>query len=268
MLEVQWANGKMLCIGLDSDLEKIPDHLKKGGTREAIVAFNRGIIDATKDIACAYKPNSAFYEAHGDEGWQALRETVQYIHEAAPGLPVILDAKRGDIGNTNEAYAASVFDHLHADAVTVHPYFGAEALAPFLAREDKGIIVLVKSSNGGSGEFQDLKIDGEQLYKVVARHVVGTWNANSNCAVMVGATYPAELREVRTIVGNMPILVPGIGAQNGDLELTVQAGKNGQGGGMIISVSRAVIFASGGEDFAKAARAKASELDGAIRAVR
>ena len=265
LLEAQWKKGKFLCVGLDSDFEKIPDSIRQNGTRETIVAFNRAIVDATKDIVLSYKPNPAFYEAHGDEGWNALRETIQYIHDVAPELPVILDAKRGDIGNTNNGYAESAFDHLRADAVTVHPYFGSEALAPFLERADKGIIVLCRSSNSGAGEFQNLEVNGEALYRVVARQVVDSWNGNGNCSVMVGATYPDELREVRQIVGEMPILIPGIGAQHGDLDKTVAAGRNAKGEGMIISSSRAVIFASGGLDFAQAAREKATELDASIR---
>ena len=266
LLAGQWAQKKFLCVGLDSDFEKIPETARQSGVRETIVAFNRAIVDATKDIVCAYKPNPAFYEVHGDEGWKALRETIQYIQEAAPDVPVILDGKRTDIGNTNNGYVESAFDHLRADAITVHPYFGSDALSAFFERKEKGIIVLCRSSNPGSGEIQDLKVDGEPLYKHVARLVAGKWNANGNCGIMVGATYPQELAEVRAIVGDMPILIPGVGAQGGDIEKTVAAGKDGNGRGMIISVSRAIIFASDGADFAEAARAKALELDGAIRA--
>ena len=264
LLEAQWEKGKFLCVGLDSDLDKIPQSAHIDGTRESIVYFNRAIVDATKDLVCAFKLNSAFYEAHGDEGWQALRETIQYIHEAAPDVAVILDAKRADIGNTNEAYAKSAFDHLHADAITVNPYPGREALLPFLERKDKGVIVWCRTSNGGAGEFQDLTVEGEPLYKTVARHVAEKWNENGNCALVVGATYPDELAEVRKIVGDMPILIPGIGAQSGDLEKTVKAGKDGRGRGIIIAASRAVIFASNGPNFAEAAREKATALHGAI----
>lgn len=264
LLEAQWSLGKFLCVGLDSDLEKIPQAARANGTGESIVNFNRAIIDATKDIVCAYKPNSAFYEAHGDEGWSALRETIQYIHEQAPEVPVILDAKRGDIGNTNEGYVISAFDYLHADAITVQPYPGREALQPFLDRKDKGIIVLCRMSNPGAGEFQDLQIDGTPLYKIVAEHVAKEWNSNGNCALVVGATFPDELKEVREIIGDMPILIPGVGVQGGDIGKTVAAGRDSRGAGIIISVSRAIIFASDGEDFARAARAKAQELHDAI----
>ncbi|OHB18968.1 MAG: orotidine 5'-phosphate decarboxylase, partial [Parcubacteria group bacterium RIFCSPHIGHO2_01_FULL_56_18] len=235
LLEAQWEQGKFLCVGLDSDFEKIPEAARQagGGIGDTMLAFNRIIIDTTKDLVCAYKPNPAFYEAHGDEGWKALRATIQYINEAAPEIPVILDAKRGDIGNSNIGYTASAFDHLHADAITVHPYFGSDALASFFARKEKGVIVLCRSSNAGSGELQDLKVDGVPLYQIVARMAAGPWNAQGNCSVMVGATFPEELAEVRKIVGDMPILIPGIGVQNGDLEKTVQAGKDSRGRGMI-----------------------------------
>ena len=265
LLERQWEKGNFLCVGLDSDFEKIPEVARKEGVRETIVSFNRAIIDATKEYVCAYKPNAAFYEVHGDDGWEALRETIQYIRDEAPEVPVILDAKRGDISNTNEAYARSAFDHLRADAVTVHPYFGSEALAPFFERKEKGVIVLCRSSNSGAGEVQDLQVGTEALYKVVARLASGSWNGSGNCSVMVGATYPAELAEVRAIVGDMPILIPGIGTQNGDLEKTVLAGKDSRGRGMIISVSRALTFVSKGSDFAQAAGRKAEELNSAIR---
>lgn len=265
LLEARWEEGKFLCVGLDSDFEKIPEAVRKEGIRETLVAFNRAIIDATKEYACAYKPNPAFYEVHGDSGWQALRETIQYIHDEAPEVPIILDAKRGDIGNTNDAYARASFDHLRADAITVHPYFGSESLTPFFERKEKGVIVLCRSSNAGAGEIQDLKVNGEPVYKIVARLASSKWNHNGNCCVMVGATYADELGEVREIVGDMPILIPGIGAQNGDLEKTVRAGKDSRKRGMIISASRAIIFTSSGPDFAEVAGQKAKELHGAIQ---
>ncbi|MHB1086529.1 MAG: orotidine-5'-phosphate decarboxylase [Minisyncoccota bacterium] len=264
LLEAQWDAKKFLCVGLDTDDQKIPEELRRLGVYEGILAFNRAIIEATKDIVSSYKPNTAFYEAHGDLGFAALRATIMYINEVAPELPVILDAKRADIGNTNQGYAVSAFDHLGADAITVHPYFGAEALEPFFERTDKGIIVLCRSSNEGSGELQLLDVGGEPLYKIVAKHVAEKWNSRGNCSIMVGATYPDELREVRAIVGDMPILIPGIGAQGGDLEKSVSAGKDARGRGMIISASRAITFASGGPDFAEAARARAQELHDAI----
>jgi len=264
LLDTQWAQKKFLCIGLDTDTEKIPESVRHPRARESIVAFNKQIIEATKDIAGSYKPNSAFYEAHGDEGVSALRETIEFIHEQAPDVPVILDAKRADIGNTNNGYIQAAFEHMRADAITVHPYQGGEALQPFLDREDKGIIVWCRSSNGGGGEFQDLKVDGEPLYLVVARHVSQQWNKNNNCALVAGATYPEELLMIRRVAPDIPFLIPGIGAQGGDVERTVAAGKDAQGKGMMIAVSRDIIFASPNADFAEVARSKAQELHSRI----
>jgi orotidine-5'-phosphate decarboxylase len=266
LIEGKWAQGKALCIGLDSALEKIPESIG-GDVRERLVAFNRAIIDATHDLACAYKPNSAFYEAHGDQGLAALRETIYYLNEVAPDVPVILDAKRADIGNTNEQYAMAAFDYLHADAITVHPYMGEDAMRSFFARTDKGIFVLCRTSNAGSGEFQNLLVDGEPLYKVVARHVATTWNVNGNCFAFVGATYPEELAEVRSIVGDEPVLTAGVGAQNGDTIRCIENGKNSNGNGLIINASRSIIFASREADFAHVARREAEKLDGEIRAL-
>jgi orotidine-5'-phosphate decarboxylase len=268
LLEAQWDQKKFLCVGLDPSLDKIPQSVQRPNTRETLTAFNRALIDATKDIVCAYKPNTAFYEAYGDEGWAALRETIEYVHEQALGVPVILDAKRADIGSTNEGYVAASFGHMRSDAITVQPYLGSEALAPFLALKDKGIIVLCRTSNEGSGELQDMLVDGEPLFMCVARMVAGKWNTNKNCALVVGATYPDELRRVRAVVGDIPILIPGVGAQGGDLEATVLAGRDERGRGIIISSSRSIIYASDGADFAEAARAEAMRLDSAIRAVR
>jgi len=265
LLEAKWDEGKFLCVGLDPDIEKMPAAARKEHIADTILTFNKAIIDATHDIVCTFKPNPAFYEQYGEEGWHALKETVSHINTIAPGIPVILDAKRGDIGNTNIGYAKMAFDYIGADATTVQPYQGGDALAPFLERKDKGIIVLVKTSNPGSEEFQGLQTGGEPLYKTVARTIVEKWNVNKNCAVVVGATYPEELKEMRAIVGDMPILMPGIGAQGGDLEASVKVGKDSRGKGMIINASRAVIFASNSGNFAEAARAKAQKYDGAIR---
>lgn len=266
LLEARWSEGKFLCVGLDSDLEKIPEAIRKEDTRTTIVAFNRRIVDVTSTIVCAYKLNPAFYEARGDEGWSALRETIAYILEAAPEVPVVLDAKRGDVAHTNQSYAASAFGHLRADAVTVNPYLGHEPLEPFFAHKDKGVIVLCHTSNPGAKEIQDVPVDGgEQLYKFIARAAAEKWNKNGNCCLLVGATYPEELAEVRAIVGDMPILVAGIGAQDGDLEKTVRGGLDSKKRGLILNASRSIIFASRGDDFAEAARKKAEELHGAIR---
>lgn len=271
LLEAQWSKGNFVCVGLDSEYEKIPAHLRSGdqaGTSTAITMFNRAIVEATKDIVCAYKPNAAFYEAHGAEGIVALHHTIADIHAIAPDVPVILDAKRADIGNTNAGYVDAAFNFLRADAITVHPYLGAEALQPFLARAEKGVIVLCRTSNPGAGEFQDLSVNGEPLYRFVARRVANEWNKSGNCALVVGATYPDELHEVRGLVGGMPILIPGIGAQGGDVEKTVSAGKDRRGQGMIINSSRGIIFASKGADFAEAARRETEKLHDLINQYR
>jgi len=263
LLEQQWQQGNFVCVGLDSDYNRIPSMLKENASVEdAMFAFNRAIVDATHDLVCAYKPNAAFYEAQGDAGWRALQRTVRYIKETYSRIPVILDAKRADIGSTNVGYVEAAFDLLGVDAITVHPYLGQEALAPFLARKEKGIIVLAKTSNPGAGEFQDLLVGEarEPLYQVVARHIATRWNGNGNCALVVGAPYPAELKQVRAIVGDMPILIPGIGAQGGDIEATVTAGKDSRGWGMIINASRTIIFASSDNDFAQATRSATEQL--------
>ncbi|HEU5228177.1 MAG TPA: orotidine-5'-phosphate decarboxylase [Ktedonobacteraceae bacterium] len=268
LLERRWQEGYAVCVGLDSDYTQLPTIVKRtGNIEDAMFTFNREIIDATHELVCAYKPNAAFYEAQGDAGTRALIRTVQYIKKTYAHLPVILDAKRADIGSTNLGYVAAVFDVIGADAVTVHPYLGKEALAPFLARKEKGILVLVKTSNPGSGELQDLLVGEERqpLYQIVARNVAQNWNANGNCAIVVGATYPAELSRVRSIVGDMPILLPGIGTQGGEVAATVRAGKDSRGHGMIISASRSVIFASSGADFAQAARKATEQLNEEIR---
>lgn len=222
-LKNKWNKGKFVCVGLDSSDLKL----------------NKSVIDLTFDLVCAYKPNSAFYEAEGVVGLENLKKTIQYIHEKDPEMPVILDAKRADIGNTNEEYAKAVFDNLSADAITVHPYLGKEALQPFLNRAEKGTFVLVRTSNPGAGEFQDLQVDGKPLYQVIAEHVK-TWGENAG--VVVGATYPEELKKVREIVGDMPILIPGIGAQGGDIAQSVKAGIDSNKQGIIINSSRAIIF--------------------------
>ena len=251
---------KLVCVGLDSDIAKLPEAVKAeySSPEEALFVFNRSIIEATADLVSAFKLNAAFYEAEGEAGYRALKRTAGYLKEQYPEIPVIFDAKRADIGNTNEAYARAIFDDLLMDAVTVHPYLGKEALAPFLARKDKGIFVLVRTSNPGAGEFQDLVVDGLPLYQKVARNVAEGWNGNGNCGVVVGATYPEELKAVREIVGNMPILVPGIGAQGGDIAKTVSAGKGKSSFGLVINSSRGIIYASQGADYADAAR-KATE---------
>jgi len=205
---------------------------------------NKKIVEATHDLVCAYKPNSAFYEAEGAKGIEALKKICEYIQKNYPEIPIILDAKRADIGNTNNGYVKFIFDYLNVDAVTLHPYLGHEAIQPFLDRKDKGSIILCHTSNPGAGEFQDLLVDGKPLYQRVAMKVVNEWNKNENCLLVVGATYPEEMKIVRSIAPDMPFLVPGIGVQGGDVEATVKAGVDSRGMGAIINSSRGIIFAS------------------------
>lgn len=234
-LEFKWQENKFVCVGLDK--QSLPSDDGKGDFE-----FDKNIIDQTYDLVCAYKPNIAFYEARGSKGLEDLKQTIDYIHQKDSSIPVIIDAKRGDIGNTNEAYVKAIFENLGADALTLNPYLGEESLKPFLDQTNKGIIILVRTSNPGAGEFQDLEVGGKPLYQIVAEHVKN-WNTNNNCAVVVGATYPGELQKIREIIGDMPILIPGIGAQGGDLENTIKNGKNSKNQGIIISSSRGIIFA-------------------------
>lgn len=272
MVKNQWSQGKFVCVGLDSDYSKIPGCIKGSDPKNSTTAFNRAIINGTKDLVCAYKLNIAFYLAYGTAGLKALKKTMAYINRFAPDIPTILDAKLADIGNTNNGYVQEIFGYLNADAVTVHPYLGAEALKPFLDQKDKGIIVLCRTSNPGAGEFQDLHIPSAmipgqrdvQLYKYIAYQVANEWNKNNNCMLVVGATYPEELREIRQIVRDMPILIPGIGAQGGDLEKSVQFGKDSYRAGFMINSSRGIIFASDGPDFAQAARRETIKLNDSI----
>lgn len=234
-------NNSLVCVGLDSELKKLPPQFN--GKPNAQFEFNKWIIDQTHDLVCAYKPNSAFYEAQGDEGVRQLKLTGDYLRNNCPDIFIILDAKRGDIGLTNEGYITWAYDWLGVDAITLHPYLGSDALKPFLERKDKVSIILCRTSNPGAGELQDLMINGEPLYNVVAKKVVNDWNKNGNCFMVTGATYPEELAEIRKIAGDMTFLVPGIGAQGGDVEKTVKAGLNSKKEGMIINSSRGIIFA-------------------------
>jgi orotidine-5'-phosphate decarboxylase len=265
LLSAQWAQKKFLSVALDPDIEKLPEAVRAGGVGDSIFTFNKHLVQATRDIVCAYKLNAAFYEACGGEGQKALEATIAFIREVAPELPIIVDAKRADIGNTNEGYVHAIFDRLRADAVTVHPYLGAEALEPFLAQKDKGVFVLCRTSNAGAGEFQDMRVDGSPLYLHVAARVRETWNGNGNCGLVVGATYPEEMKAIREVAADIPFLVPGIGAQGGEIEATVRCGINSKGEGLVIAVGRAIIYASGGKDFAAAARERALGIDGDIR---
>lgn len=251
-------NNSLVSIGLDPVLEKIPSHLQK--KEFPFFEFNKAIINATHDIVCAYKPNSAFYEGEGEKGIKQLKMTCDYIRETYPAMPIILDFKRADIGNTNQGYVKFAYEYLQADAVTLHPYLGKEAVQPFLDKVDKGNFILCKTSNIGSGEFQNIVVDGEPLSVRVAERVVKEWSTNDNCMLVVGATYPEELKDIRLMVGDMIILVPGVGAQGGDVEQTLKAGLNSHKAGLIVSSSRSIIFASSGEDFADEARQEATKL--------
>lgn len=250
------TSNSLLCVGLDADLSKIPAHI--ASRPDPLFQFNKAVVDATHDIVCAYKPNSAFYEAEGPEGIRQLKQTVDYIHATYPGVPVILDAKRGDIGNTNDKYVSFIYDYLNVDAVTLHPYLGGESLEPFLARADKGAIIMCRNSNPGAGELQDLVIDGRPLYELMAERITTTWNTNGNCLLVVGATVPAEAQRIRQITGDDAwFLVPGVGSQGGDIEATVKASVNSQGTGIVINSARGILYAGSGEDFATAARNEA-----------
>ena len=250
-LEAAWQrNDSLVCVGLDPEVERFPPQLT--GVATPIFAFNKAIIDATHDLVCAYKPQVAHYAAGAAE--EQLARTIEYVHQNYPGVPVILDAKRGDVGNTAERYAVEAFERYGADAVTVNPYLGGDSLEPFLKHADKGVVILCRTSNPGARELQDLKVDGRPLYQVVAQLAASRWNTRGNCLLVVGATYPRELAEVRALVGDMPLLVPGVGAQGGDVAQAVRNGQTAAGTGLIVSSSRAILYASRGADFSSAAR--------------
>ncbi|MFC2071814.1 orotidine-5'-phosphate decarboxylase [Chloroflexota bacterium] len=243
----------LLCVGLDPDPELMPDKM-------GVFEFNKAIIDATSDLVCAYKPNLAFYEALGNEGLGALRRTVDYITK---DIPVIGDAKRGDIGNTAKAYAKAIFADFNFDAATVSPYLGFDSIEPFIQYRDKGVFILCRTSNAGAVDFQSLRCqienDYRPLFEVVALRA-SQWNIHGNIGLVVGATYPDELRLIRQSHPDMPLLIPGIGTQGGDLALTIRYGVDAQEGKTIINSSRQIIYASRGKDFAEAARQAASTL--------
>lgn len=283
MLEAHWAEGKFVCVGLDSKYEELPENVRQ-------VDFNCKIVDATKDITACYKPNLAFYGR--ENGRQNLFHTINYIKQVAPHVPVIIDVKQGDIGNTNLGYVEDAFEYYGADACTVHNYMGKEAMRPFLDRKDKGIIVLCKTSNSGSGEFQNLSVNVSQmmldelagkpvdtfdhtdrlvretvpLYRWVARRVASPhgWNYNGNCGVVAGATYPSELEEIRDAVDDLLILCPGAGKQGGNVKATVRATCDSRGKGFLVNSSSGIIFASKGPDYADAAHNETRKLQDEI----
>jgi orotidine-5'-phosphate decarboxylase len=264
-LERAWdVNGSLVCVGLDPEIERFPPQVVDQAS--PIFQFNKAIIDATADLVCAYKPQFAHYAAY--EAEDQLERTIDYIHRTYPGIPVILDSKRGDVGNTAERYAIEAFERYHADAVTVSPYLGGDSMEPFLKYEEKGVIILCRTSNPGAGDLQDLEVGGRRLFHVVADLAARRWNTRGNCALVVGATYPRELAEVREIVGNMPFLVPGVGAQGGDVAQAVQSGQTAAGTGLVMSSSRGILYASSGEDFVSAAREATLKLRDQINASR
>jgi orotidine-5'-phosphate decarboxylase len=248
LLNTSRKNKSWLCIGLDPDPELMP--------RVDVLQFNKAIIEATYDLVCAYKPNLAFYEALGTEGLATLEKTVKYV----PGdTPVIADAKRGDIGNTAKAYAKALFSVLGFDAATVNPYLGFDSIEPFINYQDQGVFILCRTSNQGATDFQNLRTNGLPLYEVVA-HKAKEWNIHGNIGLVVGATYPEELKKVRSICPEMCLLIPGIGAQGGDLASAVSYGVDARGEKAIINVSRQILYASKEKDFAQAARNMAEKI--------
>ena len=262
----RWTRHRtLLCVGLDPDPARFPPHLA-GPT--AILDFCSAIVDATHDLVCAFKPQIAYFAAHRAE--DQLEALIAHIHGRYPDVPVILDAKRGDMGSTSDQYAREVFERYRADAVTLQPYQGYDAIAPYLAYPDKGAIVLCRTSNPSGDELQSLRLadhGGDPLYLHVARQVAERWNTNGQCGLVVGATYPKELAAVRAVVGDLPILVPGVGAQGGDLAASVAAGATGEGG-LMVSSSRAVLYAARDDGFARAARDVAIATRDAIEACR
>lgn len=256
-LKASWdKKNSLVCVGLDTDLEKIPEHLKTH--EKPAFEFNKAIIDATVDFVSTFKLQYAFYA--GQDIVDQLIESVKYIKENYPEVPVILDAKRNDIGNTAAMYVKEVFDIIGADAVTITPYLGGDSLEPFLEQKDKGIIILCRTSNPGARDLQDLEVEGKKLYQIVAEKTVKEWNKNGNCLLVVGATYPEELKKIRQIVGDIPFLMPGIGAQGGEVKAAVENGKDSNGQGMIIHSARVIIYASSDRDFAESSAKKAKEL--------
>jgi len=243
----------LLCVGLDPDPDRLPPTLR--GSPDAILEFCRAIVDATADLVCAFKPQIAYFASQRAE--PQLERLIRHVHERHPGIPVILDAKRGDIGPTAEHYAREAFERYDADAVTLSPWLGHDSIEPYLRRGERGIFLLCRTSNPGGDDLQMLDSGGERLFERVARLAATRWNAHGQVGLVVGATYPGELARVRQLVGAMPLLVPGIGAQGGDVEAAVRAGRSDDGTGMLINSSRAVLYASAGPDFADAARAAA-----------
>ena len=260
-LQSAWTrNNSLVCVGLDPEPAKFPAHLKD--RNDAVFDFCAAIADATADLVCCYKPQIAHFAALRAE--DTLERLIAHIHARHPGVPVILDAKRGDIGSTAQHYVTEAFERFKADAVTLNPYMGRDSAQPFLDRADKGVILLCHTSNPGAADLQDLDVGGKPLYQHVARLIAQEWNTNGNCALVTGATYPEQLAEVRALIGDIPLLVPGIGAQGGDVQAVVRNGRTAGGTGLMINSSRAILYAGNGEDFADAARKATLDLRDSI----
>lgn len=265
-------NNSLVCVGLDPELEKLPKHLLS--KKDPIFAFNKAIIDETADLVCAYKPNIAFYEAYGLDGLKQLKKTIDYLQKHYPDIPIILDAKRGDIANTAKMYAKAVFEYWRADAVTVYPHLGLDSLEPFLSYKEKLIILLIKTSNPDSGMFQDLSICHPELVPgspepsyLAMSQKISTWSFD-NLGIFVGATYPRQLKELRELFPNHIFLSAGFGAQKGMIEQAVKAGVDRYGKGIMFNASRSILYASIGKDFAKKAREETEKLRDTINIYR
>ncbi|NOZ62634.1 MAG: orotidine-5'-phosphate decarboxylase [Calditrichaeota bacterium] len=260
----QICQGKnsLVCVGIDVDLEKVPPFIAR--EKNALVKFSKVIIDATLPFAAAYKINTAFFEAYGAEGWKAMAEIAEYLPD---DVIKVADAKRGDIGNTSRRYARAFFEKLPFDAITVSPYLGFDSVAPFLEQKEKGAFVLCHTTNKGAEDFQRVSDGQNQLYEIVAAKVQ-SWNALDNCGLVVGATYPEQMREVRALAPELPFLVPGLGAQGGDYELAVSYATDENGRGAIFNASRSILYASSGKDFAERAEEAAREMKEKINSIR
>jgi orotidine-5'-phosphate decarboxylase len=260
--DLQLRRNSLVCIGLDPDVRHMPAQF--GTTPSAVLSFNKAIIEATHDLVCAYKLNLAFYEALGYQGWSVLQQTLAAIPSS---ILTIGDGKRADIGNTSARYASALFDECGFDAVTVNPYMGFDSLEPFLEWSDQGVFVLVLTSNPGSRDFQRLKVGSLPLYQKVIR-TARKWNSRRNIGFVVGATHPRELRTIRSLAPDVPILIPGVGKQGGDLTAAVRHGCNARGALALINVGRSVLYAARDESFASAARSEASRVHSEITAIR
>jgi len=260
--KIQSKTKSIICLGLDLDPKRMPPDYTK--TIKGMFDFACGIIDSTADLVCAYKPNSAFYESLGTEGISLLKQVITRIPSE---IPVILDGKRGDIGNTAAHYAEALFNKLNADWVTINPYMGYDSLRPFLEHKDRGVFILCLTSNPGSKDLQQLRVDGKPLYRIVAEKV-SYWNKEHNCGLVVGATVPEQLKEIRQLAREMPLLIPGVGSQGGSLEKAALYGTDNFHKTAVINVSRSVLYASRDNNFAKRAREELTKLNRIVNALR